>query len=139
MISHSQVAEIDKEPTSGLGISLEGTVDVEDGKEVRPHHYIRNILSDGPIGKNGTLRTGDELIEVNGTQLLGLNHLDVVSILRQLTNYVCLVCARNSVPIRIIDTAQDKEAFRARVNTIISFKLYYYAIFFFYNLENTRW
>jgi hypothetical protein len=29
---------------SGLGISLEGTVDVEDGKEVRPHHYIRCSL-----------------------------------------------------------------------------------------------
>lgn len=27
---------------SGLGISLEGTVDVEDGREVRPHHYIRD-------------------------------------------------------------------------------------------------
>lgn len=110
-----QIAEIHKEPTSGLGISLEGTVDVEDGKEVRPHHYIRNILPDGPIGKNAILKSGDELLEVNGIQLFGLNHLEVVTILKQLTNYVCLVCARNSVPIRIIDTAQHKEAFQQRV------------------------
>jgi hypothetical protein len=48
----------------GLGISLEGTVDVEDGHEVRPHHYIRSILPDGPVGKNGRLKSGDELLEV---------------------------------------------------------------------------
>lgn len=59
-----QIAELDKEPNSGLGISLEGTVDVEDGKELRPHHYIRNILPDGPVGRNGVLQSGDELLEV---------------------------------------------------------------------------
>ena len=44
---------------------MEGTVDVEDGKEVRPHHYIRSILPEGPIGLNGVLKSGDELLEVN--------------------------------------------------------------------------
>lgn len=48
----------------GLGISLEGTVDVENGEEVRPHHYIRSVLSDGPVGMNGNLESGDELLEV---------------------------------------------------------------------------
>lgn len=55
---------MEKELSKGLGISLEGTVDVEDGKEVRPHHYIRNILPDGPVGINGVLSSGDELLEV---------------------------------------------------------------------------
>ena len=50
----------------GLGISLEGTVDIdESGEEVRPHHYIRSILVDGPVGQNGRLKSGDELLEVN--------------------------------------------------------------------------
>lgn len=53
-----------KEPTSGLGISLEGTVDVEAGVEVRPRHYIRNILHDGPVGRTKRLQSGDELLEV---------------------------------------------------------------------------
>ena len=49
----------------GLGISLEGTVDIdENGQEVRPHHYIRSILPDGPVGQNGKLHSGDELLEV---------------------------------------------------------------------------
>lgn len=61
-----QIAKLRKpDASSGLGISLEGTVDVEDGKEVRPHHYIRSILPGGPIGLNGVLRSGDELLEVS--------------------------------------------------------------------------
>lgn len=60
-----QVAQLAKfREGGGLGISLEGTVDVEDGKEVRPHHYIRSILPDGPVGVNGKLHGGDELLEV---------------------------------------------------------------------------
>lgn len=59
------VAEITKEPNLGLGISLEGTVDVEDGVEVRPRHYIRNILPNGPVGRSKLLQSGDELLEVN--------------------------------------------------------------------------
>lgn len=39
-------------------------MDVEKGVEVRPHHYIRFILSDGPVGINGRLKSGDELLEV---------------------------------------------------------------------------
>lgn len=61
------MAQISKfRETGGLGISLEGTVDVEDGKEVRPHHYIRSVLKDGPVGMNERLRSGDELLEVPG-------------------------------------------------------------------------
>jgi hypothetical protein len=63
--SFNQVAQLKKfAEGSGLGISLEGTVDVENGQEVRPHHYIRSILPEGPVGQNGTLRSGDELLEV---------------------------------------------------------------------------
>lgn len=101
----------------GLGISLEGTVDVEDGQEVRPHHYIRSILPEGPVGKNGCLHSGDELLEVNGHRLLGMNHIEVVTILKDLPVNVRMVCARRSgdtAPYRLIDTSQDRAAFAAR-------------------------
>uniref|UniRef100_A0A6B2E4J2 Putative actin filament-binding protein afadin n=1 Tax=Phlebotomus kandelakii TaxID=1109342 RepID=A0A6B2E4J2_9DIPT len=90
------VAQIRKfTPVSGLGISLEGTVDVEGGREVRPHHYIRSILPEGPVGQNGLLQSADELLEVNGQRLLGMNHLEVVSILKELPQDVRMVCARD--------------------------------------------
>ncbi|KAJ8674602.1 hypothetical protein QAD02_005864, partial [Eretmocerus hayati] len=102
---------------SGLGISLEGTVDVENGQEVRPHHYIRSILPEGPVGQNGILRSGDELLEVNGYRLLGINHMEVVSVLKELPIHVRMVCGRNIAsqdPLCPIDTAQHQAAFQTR-------------------------
>ena len=94
------VAQIKKfAASSGLGISLEGTVDVEGGREVRPHHYIRSILPEGPVGSNGALRSGDELLEVNNQRLLGMNHMQVVSILKELPQDVRMVCRRGITEI----------------------------------------
>ncbi|CAG9565740.1 unnamed protein product [Danaus chrysippus] len=109
------VAEVHK--LSGLGISLEGTVDVEGGQEVRPHHYIRSVLPEGPIGQQGTLAAGDELLEVNEHRLHGLTHTEVVNILKQLPNRVRLVCARSSTdsgPRPVVNLSQDREGFEAR-------------------------
>jgi hypothetical protein len=92
------VAQLSKfQPSGGLGISLEGTVDVEEGREVRPHHYIRSILPEGPVGTNGILHSGDELLEVNGRKLLGLSHVEVVAILKELPQSVRMVCARRQL------------------------------------------
>lgn len=114
------VAQLSKfEEGGGLGISLEGTVDVEGGREVRPHHYIRSILPDGPVGKNGRLCSGDELLEVNGQKLLGLNHVEVVGILKELPRFVRLVCGRRAPgappPLHPIDApTADRDTFAAR-------------------------
>lgn len=106
------VCEVNK--LAGLGISLEGTVDVEGGREVRPHHYIRSILPEGPVGKTGVLRPGDELLQVNEHELQGLNHGEVVKILRDLPSKVKVVCARGHSAPTVIDTSQDPEAFETR-------------------------
>ena len=89
------VAQMSKfKPNGGLGISLEGTVEKVDGAEQNPHHYIRSVLPDGPVGQNGRLQSGDELLEVNGRKLLGLYHTDVVS--RLLTYILCVFCLARS-------------------------------------------
>lgn len=106
------VAEINK--LSGLGISLEGTVDVEGGVEKRPHHYIRSILEEGPVGKQGIFKPGDELLQVNEHKLQGLKHIDVVKILKELPTDVKLVCARGPQAPTIINTSQNPEAFETR-------------------------
>ncbi|KAI5707878.1 hypothetical protein M8J77_011699 [Diaphorina citri] len=132
------VAQISKSgEQGGLGISLEGTVDVEDGIEVRPHHYIRSILPEGPVGRNGRLQSGDELLEVNEHRLLGMNHIAVVTILKELPvnehrllgmNHIAVVTILKELPVNVrmvcarserertglINTSQDKAAFAAR-------------------------
>lgn len=73
---------------------MEGTVDLEDGREVRPHHYIKAILPAGPVGMSGSIQSGDEILEVNGKELLNLNHKDVIHLLKELPLNVCMVCSR---------------------------------------------
>ncbi|XP_030852762.1 multiple PDZ domain protein-like [Strongylocentrotus purpuratus] len=92
------IAQLSKFHEGGsLGISLEGTVDIdENGQEIQPHHYIRSIQAEGPVGQNGLLASGDELLEVNGIRLLGKNHEAVVMILKDLPQHVRLVCARSA-------------------------------------------
>uniref|UniRef100_A0A1A9ZXL7 PDZ domain-containing protein n=1 Tax=Glossina pallidipes TaxID=7398 RepID=A0A1A9ZXL7_GLOPL len=97
-----------------LGISLEGTVDVECGIEKRPHHYIRSILEDGPVGRQGILKPGDELLQVNEYKLQGLKHIEVVKILKELPSHVKLVCVRGPTAPSIINTSQNAEAFETR-------------------------
>ncbi|OQV25881.1 Multiple PDZ domain protein [Hypsibius exemplaris] len=95
------VAHLTKQNTGGgLGISLEGTVDVEKGQDVRPHHYIRGILNEGPVGESQMFQTGDELLEVNGRRLLGTDHSECVAILKELPLHVCMVCARRKKSAR---------------------------------------
>lgn len=107
------VAEVNK--LSGLGISLEGTVEIEAyGVEIRPHHYIRSILIEGPVGKDGRLKTGDELLQVNEHKLQGLKHTEVVKIIKNLPEKVKIVCARGASQREVVPTSQTTEAFEAR-------------------------
>ncbi|KAL5283370.1 hypothetical protein ACFFRR_005950 [Megaselia abdita] len=103
-----------KSTWKSLGISLEGTVDVEGGVEKRPHHYIRSILEEGPVGKQGIFKPGDELLQVNEHKLQGLKHIDVVKILKELPTEVKLICARGPQAPTIINTSQNPEAFETR-------------------------
>lgn len=54
----------DKRDDGGLGISLEGTVDVLDGTQLCPHHYIDSLRPSGPAAVSNALRSGDELLQV---------------------------------------------------------------------------
>lgn len=112
--SDSKVIVVELNKLSGLGISLEGTVEVEGGVEMHPHHYIRSILEEGPVGRNGVLRPGDELLQVNEHRLQGRRHIEVVQIIKDLPRQVKLVCARGRKPPSVINTSQSPEAFEAR-------------------------
>lgn len=55
---------------------------------------------------------------MNGHRLLGMNHIEVVTILKELPMAVRMVCARRNGDgnaLRLIDTSQDRAAFAARV------------------------
>lgn len=110
----SKIVVVELNKLSGLGISLEGTVEVENGIEMRPHHFIRSILDEGPIGRDGRLKTGDELLQANEFRLQGLKHIEVVKIMKDLPKQVKLICSRGNKPPSVINTSQSPEAFEAR-------------------------
>ena len=110
------VAQMKKEnQKGGLGISLEGTVEKVDGEEQNPHHYIRSVLPNGAVGRNGRLRSGDELLEVNGRKLLGLYHTDVVAILKDLPLNVRMVCARSNSQATSVGSSAKPDSFAERL------------------------
>ncbi|VDL70087.1 unnamed protein product [Nippostrongylus brasiliensis] len=61
----------------GLGITLEGTVDVVKGHQLCPHHYIESIRHGGPAAASGMLQAGDELLQVNHSVLYGESHVTI--------------------------------------------------------------
>ncbi|VDQ00293.1 unnamed protein product [Trichobilharzia regenti] len=70
----------------GLGIGIESIVQDEeliDGNQY--HHYIVEINSEGPIGRDGTLSVGDEILE---------DHLELARIFHTTPTKGFLVCAR---------------------------------------------
>lgn len=94
------VSRIDKSRSKSLGISLEGTVDIDDqGNETYPHHYIRSIMKNGPVENaiDVKFKPGDELLEIDFTRLYAINYIELLDILKALKSKVIyLVCARKS-------------------------------------------
>uniref|UniRef100_A0A913I068 Inactivation-no-after-D protein n=2 Tax=Strongyloides stercoralis TaxID=6248 RepID=A0A913I068_STRER len=76
----------DKYDDGGLGISIEGTVDVIDGNQLCPHHYIECLRKDGPAAKSGCLKTGDELLQLNDKILYGESHITVRRVIGKVRN-----------------------------------------------------
>ncbi|KAI6234108.1 PDZ domain containing protein [Aphelenchoides fujianensis] len=66
-----------QEEDAGLGLALEGTVDIVDGASLCPHHYIESLRTDGPAAKSGLLKAGDELLQVNEIVLYSESHVTV--------------------------------------------------------------
>jgi hypothetical protein len=72
-------------------------------------------------------------LQVNGYRLLGINHMEVVSVLKELPIHVRMVCGRNIAsqdPLCPIDTAQHEAAFQTRVRKAY-FKSEYFKSEFF--------
>jgi hypothetical protein len=110
------VGLVDKTKSKNLGISLEGTVDVDDnGVETFPHHYIRSIMKSGPVDLAETkFQAGDELLEIDFFKLYAINYLCLLEILKGLKNKnVFMVCARKvkkSTPLPLtLSTVLDSD------------------------------
>ncbi|CAJ0608515.1 unnamed protein product [Cylicocyclus nassatus] len=95
----------------GLGIALEGTVDVVKGHQLCPHHYIESIRHNGPAAVSGLLQAGDELLQVNHSVLYGESHVTVRQALSRAVHSgapVTLVVARRTQHVNVFQPSSEK-------------------------------
>ncbi|XP_032624569.1 multiple PDZ domain protein isoform X9 [Chelonoidis abingdonii] len=83
--------ELWREPSKSLGISIVGGRGMGSrlsNGEVMRGIFIKHILEDSPAGKNGTLKTGDRIVEVDGIDLRDASHEQAVEAIRRAGNPV---------------------------------------------------
>ncbi|XP_054906974.1 multiple PDZ domain protein isoform X12 [Poeciliopsis prolifica] len=83
--------ELVREPGKSLGISIVGGRGMGSrlsNGEVMRGIFIKHILEDSPAGQNGTLKTGDRIVEVDGVDLRDASHEEAVEAIRKAGNPV---------------------------------------------------
>uniref|UniRef100_A0A6Q2X8A2 Multiple PDZ domain crumbs cell polarity complex component n=1 Tax=Esox lucius TaxID=8010 RepID=A0A6Q2X8A2_ESOLU len=83
--------ELKREPGKSLGISIVGGRGMGSrlsNGEVMRGIFIKHILEDSPAGHNGTLKTGDRIVEVDGVDLRDASHEQAVEAIRRAGNPV---------------------------------------------------
>ncbi|KAM8984644.1 multiple PDZ domain protein isoform 17-T17 [Ara ararauna] len=89
--SQPRKVELWREPSKSLGISIVGGRGMGSrlsNGEVMRGIFIKHILEDSPAGKNGTLKTGDRIVEVDGIDLRDASHEQAVEAIRKAGNPV---------------------------------------------------
>uniref|UniRef100_A0A8C4IMZ5 Multiple PDZ domain protein n=1 Tax=Dicentrarchus labrax TaxID=13489 RepID=A0A8C4IMZ5_DICLA len=110
-----------REPGKSLGISIVGGRGMGSrlsNGEVMRGIFIKHILEDSPAGQNGTLKTGDRIVEVDGVDLRDASHEEAVEAIRRAGNTVSfLVQSIIHRPRSLItDTSEEKVAAMTRDN-----------------------
>uniref|UniRef100_A0A3P8V6V4 Multiple PDZ domain crumbs cell polarity complex component n=1 Tax=Cynoglossus semilaevis TaxID=244447 RepID=A0A3P8V6V4_CYNSE len=86
-----RTVELFRAPGKSLGISIVGGRGMGsrlNNGEVMRGIFIKHILVDSPAGQNGTLKTGDRIVEVDGVDLRDATHEEAVEAIRKAGNPV---------------------------------------------------
>ncbi|CAL8327359.1 unnamed protein product [Lota lota] len=89
--NQARKVELFRETGKSLGISIVGGRGMGSrlsNGEVMRGIFIKHILEDSPAGRNGTLKTGDRIVEVDGVDLRDASHEEAVEAIRKAGNPV---------------------------------------------------
>ncbi|XP_067103935.1 ligand of Numb protein X 2b [Osmerus mordax] len=105
--SQEKTVSLKKEPRLSLGITIAGGRDCRSRLPV----YITSVQPVGCLHRDGTIKTGDILLSINGVDLTQLTYNEAVSVLKAQT-------AQSQVVLRVIQTlAEDAEEEAEAANT----------------------
>ncbi|XP_012939309.1 multiple PDZ domain protein [Aplysia californica] len=86
--------ELVREPGKSLGISIVGgRVDMFNVSQEHCNAgiFIKHVLADSPAGRNGTLKKGDRILEVNGSDVRNATHDEAVEVIRNSSSPITFV------------------------------------------------
>ncbi|XP_051505976.1 ligand of Numb protein X 2-like [Myxocyprinus asiaticus] len=96
--SQEKTVSLKKEPRHSLGITIAGGRDCRSRLPV----YITSVQPVGCLHRDGTIKTGDVLLSINGIDLTQLTYNEAVTVLKA-------QAAQNTVTLQVIQTFADKE------------------------------
>ncbi|XP_052005526.1 ligand of Numb protein X 2-like isoform X2 [Xyrauchen texanus] len=96
--SQEKTVSLKKEPRHSLGITIAGGRDCRSRLPV----YITSVQPVGCLHRDGTIKTGDVLLSINGIDLTQLAYNEAVTVLKA-------QAAQNTVTLQVIQTFADKE------------------------------
>ncbi|XP_064185297.1 ligand of Numb protein X 2b isoform X2 [Anguilla rostrata] len=96
--SQEKTVSLKKEPRLSLGITIAGGRDSRSRVPV----YITSVQPVGCLHRDGTIKTGDVLLSINGVDLTQLTYSEAVSVLKAQT-------AQASVVLRVVQTITEGE------------------------------
>ncbi|TDG99707.1 hypothetical protein EPR50_G00197720 [Perca flavescens] len=113
--------ELFRAPGKSLGISIVGGRGMGsrlNNGEVMRGIFIKHILEDSPAGQNGTLKTGDRIVEVDGADLRDASHEEAVEAIRRAGNTVSFLVQSiiHRPRTSVTDSSEERAAAMTRDN-----------------------
>ncbi|XP_036403833.1 ligand of Numb protein X 2b [Megalops cyprinoides] len=96
--SQEKTVSLKKEPRLSLGITIAGGRDCRSRVPV----YITSVQPVGCLHRDGTIKTGDVLLSINGVDLTQLTYSEAVSVLKA-------QAAQSAVVLRVVQTLTEGE------------------------------
>ncbi|KAA0707779.1 Membrane-associated guanylate kinase, WW and PDZ domain-containing protein 1 [Triplophysa tibetana] len=96
----------------GFGFSLRG------GREYNMDLYVLRLAEDGAAVRNGKMRVGDEILEINGESTKGMKHARAIELIKNGGRKVHLVLRRGDGSVPEYDGINDGNGLSASAQTV---------------------
>uniref|UniRef100_A0A8C1G9I5 Membrane-associated guanylate kinase, WW and PDZ domain-containing protein 1 n=1 Tax=Cyprinus carpio TaxID=7962 RepID=A0A8C1G9I5_CYPCA len=96
----------------GFGFSLRG------GREYNMDLYVLRLAEDGAAVRNGKMRVGDEILEINGESTKGMKHARAIELIKNGGRKVHLVLRRGDGSVPEYDGINDGNGLSAGAQTV---------------------
>lgn len=84
-------------PNSSFGFSIRG------GREFSIPLFILKLAENGPAARDGRMKSGDQIIEINGRSTYGMTHSEAIALIRDGGLYVRLLLRKTNAPPPSLD------------------------------------